>query len=122
MVRRHVARAQQEAVAMGKKLEPLERRKAKERQKEHGGTAPGKPKNTGEKFSPVNAADGKTRNKVAQALGMSGPTYEKAKAVVAAAKSERKKKPFRQIAGRVFSPCPSPKKNRNIPETFRNVA
>lgn len=70
-----------EAVAMGRALEELERPKAKERQKDHGGTAPGR-KNTGENFTQVK---GKTREIVGEAIGMSGPTYQRAKAVVAAA-------------------------------------
>ncbi len=77
-----------EAVAIGKAIEELERPKAKERQKEHGKTAPGKPKNTGGNFPPVNEAKGKTRDKVAEAVGMSGRTYEKAKRVVEAAEED----------------------------------
>lgn len=74
-----------EAVALGKALEELERPKAKERQKEHGKTAPGKGKNTSENFTEVS---GTTREKVGEAIGMSGPTYQRAKAVVAAAEDD----------------------------------
>lgn len=74
-----------EAVALGEALEELERRKAKERQKAHGGTAPGKSKNTSGNLPEVRS-NGDTRDKVAEAVGMSGKTYEKAKAVVEAAK------------------------------------
>jgi N6-adenosine-specific RNA methylase IME4 len=75
-----------EAVAMATALEPLERRAAKERQKEHGLTAPGKKKNTSENFSEVN--DGRASAKVAAAVNMSRPTYEKAKAICEAAKDD----------------------------------
>jgi ParB-like chromosome segregation protein Spo0J len=75
-----------EAVAIGRALEELERPKAKARQKEHGGTAPGQAKNTGGKLPEVSSGD--TRDKVAEAVGMSGRTYEKAKAVVEAAEAD----------------------------------
>ena len=104
--------APSEAVSIGKALEELEKPKAKERQREHGGTAPGKAKDTGGKFPPVT---GKTRDKVAEAVGMSGRTYEKAKAVVEAAEEHPELQPvveemdrtgkvdpaFKKAAGRV---------------------
>jgi|CXWL01.1.fsa_nt_gi hypothetical protein len=62
---------------MGLAIEAIERPKAKERQKEHGKTAPGRNKNTGGKLPPVKE---KTRDAVGSALGMSGKTYERAKA------------------------------------------
>lgn len=88
--------APSEAVALGKELEEFEKPKAEERKREHGKTAPGKPKNTGGKLPPVlnaekNNDSGKTRDKVAEAVGMSGRTYEKAKAVVKAAESDPEK-------------------------------
>lgn len=65
-----------EAVALGKRLEELERPKAKQRkragQNQH--TEPG------DKFTPP--SKGKTRDKVGAAVGMSAVTYERAKAVV----------------------------------------
>jgi ParB family chromosome partitioning protein len=75
-----------EAVALGKALEALEKARAKERQKHHGGTAPGKKKNTGGNLPQVTG--GKTRDKVAEVVGLSGRTYEKAKAVVEAAEKD----------------------------------
>src|SRR5262249_22328033 len=45
----------------------------------------------GGKFPPPSGANGKTRDKVAEAVGMSGRTYEKAKQVVEAAKAEPEK-------------------------------
>lgn len=80
--------APSEAVAVGEALEEMERAGAKQRQREHGGTAPGRNKNTGGKLPPVKA---KTRDKVAKAVGFSGRTYEKAKAVVKAAEAEPEK-------------------------------
>lgn len=73
-----------EMVAMGAKIEAIEKPKAAERKAKHGGTAPGKPANTGDNLSPVKKPE-KTRSKVAKALGVSEGTYDKAKAVVAAA-------------------------------------
>lgn len=63
-----------EAVAMGKKLEELERPKAAERK----GGRPPKHK-TSEKFTEV-SEKGETREKVGAAIGMSGPTYSRARA------------------------------------------
>jgi ParB-like chromosome segregation protein Spo0J len=70
-----------EAVALGKAIEAIEAPQAKQRQ--HGG----RPKRTGGNLPPVTGI-GKTRDKVAQVVGMSGRTYEKAKAVVAAAEAD----------------------------------
>ena len=53
--------------------------RAKERQKEHGETAPGKSKNTGGKFS--TSDKGKSRDRVAEQLGISGKQYDKIKTV-----------------------------------------
>ena len=77
-----------EVVALGAEIEELERKAAKERQRQHGGTAPGKPKDTSGNLPEVS---GRTRDKTADAVGMSGRTYEKAKAVVGAARAEPEK-------------------------------
>lgn len=76
-----------EAVALGKKLEKLERPPARERMAEAGrSAAPGRPaERSGE--SPDLSAKGDTREKVGPAVGMSGRTYEKAKQVVEAAET-----------------------------------
>ena len=61
------------------KLKGIEAEKAKERQQEHGYTAPGKTKIT---CGNVATSDtGKTRDKVAEKIGMSGRTYDKASRV-----------------------------------------
>lgn len=70
--------APSEAVDMGVKLEKIEQPKAEERRKE----TQGRPSKTGGKLPPVSADKDKTRDKVGKAVGMSGRTYEKAKAVV----------------------------------------
>jgi ParB-like chromosome segregation protein Spo0J len=74
-----------EAVAIGKAIEELEKPKAKERQKaklKKGSTPPVVEScHDGE-------SNGKTRDKVAAAVGMSGKTYEKAKVVVDAAEQD----------------------------------
>lgn len=76
-----------ESVELGRRLEALEKPEAKKRQSEHG-AAPGKPKLqiTGGNFPPV--ITGKVRDKVGASVGMSGKTYEKAKAVEEAAVAE----------------------------------
>jgi N6-adenosine-specific RNA methylase IME4 len=78
-----------EAVAMGRTLEAFEREEAKKRQQEHGGTAPGKPKDTSGKLPEV--LGGQSRDKVGAQVGLSGRSYEKAKTVVAAAEKEPEK-------------------------------
>lgn len=79
----------EEAVLCGRAIEELERPKAKERQRKHGGTAPGK-KSTSAKLAEVNGDTGETRDKVATAVGMKRTTYDKAKAVVVAAERDPK--------------------------------
>jgi N6-adenosine-specific RNA methylase IME4 len=74
-----------EAVAMASAIEEVERREARKRQKEHSQTAPGKPKDTGGNLPQV--IEPKVRDKVGAAVGLSGRSYEKAKAVVAAAEA-----------------------------------
>ena len=78
-----------EALAMAERLEPMEKKAAKERQKDHGKTAPGKRTNTPENFTEVIRANSSDR--VASAVGMSRPTLSKIKAVAQAAKEEPEK-------------------------------
>jgi ParB family chromosome partitioning protein len=79
-----------EAVAIGRALEPLEREAAKERQAaQNFGRGV-----TCENVTQVRAPDSVTR--VASAVGMSRPTYEKAKDVVEAAEQEPER--FQSIA------------------------
>ena len=77
-----------EAVAIGKALEALEQPLAKERQREaasrggkarHGISVPENLRDAG---------GGDTRDKIGKAIGMSGPTFQRAKAVADAAESE----------------------------------
>jgi N6-adenosine-specific RNA methylase IME4 len=75
--------APSEAVAIGKALEELERPEAERRKaatRNTGESRPGK--------LPQRDGKGRTRDKVAEAVGMSGRTYEKAKEVVEAAAAE----------------------------------
>jgi len=70
-----------EMLSLGKELEELERPKANERQA-NTGTAPGRPKqpdNAHGKFP--QASPGTTRDKVGEALGMSGRQYQRMKKV-----------------------------------------
>lgn len=78
-----------EKVALGLALEELERPAAAER-KGHGQTAPGKPKNAEENFSQASQGErtGKVYDLVGESVGMSGPTYKRAKRVVLEASAE----------------------------------
>jgi site-specific DNA-methyltransferase (adenine-specific) len=82
--------APSEAVSLGRALEALEREAARQRQEatrarkgEKVGAAQG-----GGKKPPPCAANGKVRELVAEALGMSGRTYAKARKVVEAAEAD----------------------------------
>jgi ParB family chromosome partitioning protein len=79
-----------EAVAIGRALEALEKQKAKERQKAT--RLAGKAKQAGDADGsgnlPEPSGKGQVRDKVAAAVGMSGRTYDKAKAVVEAAEAD----------------------------------
>jgi DNA modification methylase len=72
-----------EAVALGKRLEPVEQKAAKERELA-GRTPDGQAGGRGRKKPSAKLAEGlgETREKVAAAVGMKRSTYEKAKAVV----------------------------------------
>jgi len=69
-----------EMVAIGLDIEAIEKPKAIERQKEHGGTAPGKKKHSAQIAQSV---PGRVTKKVAAVVGIGERTYEKAKAVAA---------------------------------------
>ena len=58
--------APSDAVAIAEAIEARE----KERQREHGGTAPGKRKNTCEKFTQVNKDESKSKQKAAKSVDM----------------------------------------------------
>jgi hypothetical protein len=70
--------APSEAVALGVKLETIEAPKAQDRRE----ATQGRPPKTGGNLPPVTEAQPKTRDVVGAAVGVSGKTYEKAKAVV----------------------------------------
>lgn len=76
-----------EAVALAKALEPLEKERAKDRQRQSEGRGRKKGK---EAFLTLNDT-GQTRDKLASCVGMSGRTLEKAKEVVEAAEEEPEK-------------------------------
>jgi len=81
-----------EAVALGERLEALEKPKAKQRER-RGKSADGKAGGRGKKKPGgklPQGSEGRTREKVGAAVGMSGKTYEKAKEVVQAARSDPK--------------------------------
>jgi N6-adenosine-specific RNA methylase IME4 len=74
-----------EIEAIRRTLEPVEKAAARERQREHGGTAPGK--HSG-KLSP---SEKRTRDRIGAFAGVSGKQVEKIAAVVAAAEAEPEK-------------------------------
>lgn len=78
-----------ECVAVGTALEERERKAAKERQREAGGANPGK-RSGSVKFTEART-ERESLSRVAKSVGMSRPTYEKAKDVVKAAKEEPKR-------------------------------
>ena len=81
-----------EIEAIRRALLPLEKAAAKERQRRHGGTAPGCKKQSG-KIS--RSDDGRVRDKIAGFAGISGRTLEKIQTIVEAA--ERQPRRFGQL-------------------------
>jgi hypothetical protein len=67
-------------------IEPIERAEAKKRQREHGGTAPGR-KHSGQ----IAHSEGRALDKVSKAVGKGQRTIEKAPAIRDAAKKNPKK-------------------------------
>lgn len=84
----------EELVRLGLAIERVERPRARERKREHGGTAPGRPSTGG----PETPSVGKTYDIVGDALGVSGATYKRAKAVVGAAEDESLPEEVREVA------------------------
>lgn len=88
----------EEAVAAGKAIEAWEKPKAADRM-EQGGKKAGRGRPAAKSIGSENFSDpipdaGNTRDKVAEAVGMSGPTYDKAKEVVEAAEADPKLRPI----------------------------
>jgi hypothetical protein len=77
-------------VAIKRAIEPYEREKAKERQKEHGNTAPGKNKegNTSENFSTMKD---RALDTIASFVGVSRLILKKAEEIVDAVEQEPEK-------------------------------
>lgn len=84
-----------EKVSLGRALEELERPKAAKRKADAGKA--NLPNASGEKFTPL-AGAGKTTDIVGAAVGMSRPTYERAKLVVEACEDETLPPRVREIA------------------------
>ncbi len=72
--------------AIRRAIEPFERAAAKERQRQHGNTAPGR-KHSGQ----ISTSEGRTRDKIAAFAGISGRSLSKVRAVVEAAEREPRK-------------------------------
>jgi ParB family chromosome partitioning protein len=110
-----------EAVSISRALKALERPKAKERQ----GTRTDLPEHRG-KFP--QGSEGKTRDKVAEAVGMSGRTLEKAEVVVEAAEKDPELRPVVEEMDRTGKVDPAFKKvkgraaaRRKRPCGYRNL-
>jgi N6-adenosine-specific RNA methylase IME4 len=80
-----------EIEAIRRAIEPYERAAAKERQRRHGETAPGRPKHSGQ----VSLSNGRTRDRIGAFAGISGRSLAKIQAVVEAA--ERNPRRFRPL-------------------------
>lgn len=114
-------------VAIARAIEEREREAARERQRAHGGTAPGKAANTPGKFPEVTGEpSGRAADKVGAAVGMDRKTLQKAEAVVSAARADperygpiaeemdgqgrpRLRQPPPVSAERASRPCPGPR-------------
>ena len=70
-----------EIEAIRRALEPYEKAAAKERQRQHGGTAPGRRKQSGK----PSTNDGRTRDRIGAVAGLSGRSLAKIQAIVEAA-------------------------------------
>lgn len=82
-----------EATALGIAIEEMEKPAAKERQRFHGGTAPGITS------VPGNTSDGRrTRDIAAEAVGMSGTSFTRMKTIVTVAGNEDESEEVREVA------------------------
>jgi N6-adenosine-specific RNA methylase IME4/ParB-like chromosome segregation protein Spo0J len=79
----------EELVVQARRLRALEEPAAKERQRLHGGTAPNRTREHSGKVS--TSVGGRTRDRLGQALGVSGRTLDKAEEIVQAAEQEPEK-------------------------------
>jgi N6-adenosine-specific RNA methylase IME4 len=70
--------------AIRRALLPLEKAAAKERQRRHGGTAPGRKKQSGQ----ISRSDGRVRDKIAGFAGISGRTLEKIQTIIEVAERQ----------------------------------
>jgi len=90
---------------LGLALLEIEKKKAKERQRQHGFTAPGRPKTLVQNFARV-SEQGKARDFAASKVGLSGKTLRKAAFVV-----EKKKEGWRQAQSK---PSKNPPKKGGV--------
>ena len=70
-----------EKVALAEALRDIMKAEAKQRQRHHGGTAPGRSSDTSENFTEVSSRK-PVRERLGEMVGMSGITYDRARAVV----------------------------------------
>jgi hypothetical protein len=76
-----------EIEAIRRAIEPYEKEAAKQRQRQHGGTAPGLRKHSGQ----VSTSDGRTRDRIGAFAGISGRSLAKIQAIVEAAERNPKR-------------------------------
>lgn len=85
VARRHVTAGEAAAVAKKMGIVDDEKRKAKERQREHGGTAPGKKKHS---HAPAGKCSGESADQAGAAVGISGDTLRRFEKVEETAEAE----------------------------------
>ena len=100
-----------ESLIVGRRIEEMEKPAAKARQKAHGNTAPGKMKNTPGNLPGVCEAEGRVRDKVAEALGVSGSTFDRMKRVATAAEKEPEK----------FGDLPAKMDNESVDAAYKEL-
>lgn len=89
----------EEAVRVRRRIHAVVEARAKQAQRDHGGTAPGRTSNTSANLAEVKPrAERETRHVTARATGYGATTLDKAEAVVAAAEADDTPDPVREVA------------------------
>lgn len=87
-----------EAVRHRRRIRDAEARAAKERQRDHGGTAPGRPADTPSNLDEVKPAQRTTRHRTAKATGYGATTLDKAEQILDVAEDEAQPESVREVA------------------------
>lgn len=104
-----------ELVALGMEVEALEKPKAAARRRAHGGTAPGRPANT---CDPGSTSVPRVREKVGKALGISGATYQRGRAITDAAHDPERPPEIRDAARKALDEMDETGRVRSAYEKF----